>query len=834
MSLKGAVTARPIRVAYLIPQDGHSDSMLDAVFAECHSRWGGRFSLLVPVKDGALEPSYLPWLTAYDPDIIYSYADLADSEVRMIHERLGPSELLKHRDNEARDVKDARYYRPNLRCSCLSSLSIAPAYARAFPPSAPQPIHLVDYGIGQPRDRFIDDNFGSYYDSFHHWPLPVPLADCLQPLHVASADRQAEVSRLKRAQTLVADTAELLTEMSKNRNSFGVAQLSADAAPRLDTGYLRNDSFNLVIGMSFKDRLSFWNHRFFAPTYLGREMVTLIVDPSRLDDDKFFNALVAFLKTRNDVQNPNGTPWVTLRTSSLTKEQLTPIQAKFQTADSWNGYHLEPERNPWPAAPDEKSLRDRARLVTGGMFERTRNTVEITLQTETSLPQQAPNHLAHLARSAVTRGAWAIDVSLSRETIFGNSAWLLPRRLRMHGAFNTKNSSLIARSNLGGELTVFTELSGKPVELSIPDNEYAFRHAFERGEDWLPYSGAPANWTPRGIYPWSATSDKGRYFLGAQRLFGDVEQMSAILLHKYWDEVFELLGASIGDERRDAIKNTLRKRFRSAKKLETEEEFDVLAGVVAKFSYEVRNPQNSISLDDLEDRHEPYMANEKRLLEEQKTPDPQIWIDRAASSLFGSIERMARKGILLQGFDWRCGECFHSNWTGIAQLKPVLACEACGKDAAAPVEQPWDFKLHGFVLKALKEHGLLPVVWAINELARTTFNGFYFLPPHEFLSGYPGEKGTERLGEGDLICVVGTDVVLVEAKTSSQGIDLENLIKTALRLRPNRVVLAIMEKASAKAKAKLEELKTGLNGSGINCSLLVTSDETFEDDADLP
>jgi hypothetical protein len=68
------------------------------------------------------------------------------------------------------------------------SLSTTLQYAQAFPVSAPQPIRVVDYLPGQPNDRFIDDNFGTFYQSYGIWPIRPNLMDVVKPLGIASED----------------------------------------------------------------------------------------------------------------------------------------------------------------------------------------------------------------------------------------------------------------------------------------------------------------------------------------------------------------------------------------------------------------------------------------------------------------------------------------------------------------------------------------------------------------------------------------------------------------------------------------------------------------------
>ena len=151
---------------------------------------------------------------------------------------------------------------------------------------------LVDYIPGQPNDRFVDDNLGSYYESFQAWPVPEQLGDAVKPLTLASEVRLKDAygGAAKAGQT-VPDVPSLLRFMAKNRNSYGVAQLAADAAPRLDLRQYHNKSLSLVVGKTFADRVMFWNQRFLAPGHLGRAIVTLVVDPGKARRRQLFRRL---------------------------------------------------------------------------------------------------------------------------------------------------------------------------------------------------------------------------------------------------------------------------------------------------------------------------------------------------------------------------------------------------------------------------------------------------------------------------------------------------------------------------------------------------------------
>ena len=94
--LNGWARPRPLRVAFLIEDGEHAHVALDGLFADCYSRWGGRFSLIAPCLNGQIVPSYWPWLEAFDADIIYSYVPLSTATVLDVHERLSPANYIFH------------------------------------------------------------------------------------------------------------------------------------------------------------------------------------------------------------------------------------------------------------------------------------------------------------------------------------------------------------------------------------------------------------------------------------------------------------------------------------------------------------------------------------------------------------------------------------------------------------------------------------------------------------------------------------------------------------------------------------------------------------------
>jgi hypothetical protein len=228
------IRARPVRVAYLIVECERAHLMLDGIIARSVGHWGGRYSLICPCDEGYPKASYLPWLREFDPDVIYSFVDLTEANLRRLHEDFGPAHLVRHPDviNPNPTSDD---YSVNLPIRLLASLSTTLQYARAFPASAPQPVVIVDYLPGQPSDQFIDDNFGTFHRSYGMWPIPPNLADVVKSVALASEKILSAPRLASRFEgSTVPNAAALLRFMAENRNTFGLAQMAADATPRIE------------------------------------------------------------------------------------------------------------------------------------------------------------------------------------------------------------------------------------------------------------------------------------------------------------------------------------------------------------------------------------------------------------------------------------------------------------------------------------------------------------------------------------------------------------------------------------------------------------------------
>ncbi|RTL77540.1 MAG: hypothetical protein EKK36_01980 [Bradyrhizobiaceae bacterium] len=851
--ITGHIRSRPIRVAFFVEDGENIHLKLDAIFAASMAIWGGRYSLIVPCDNGYPRERYLSWLKAFDPDVIYSYIDLSDENLLRVREMFGPAYLVRHLEN-IKGEATARDFRVELPIRPLSSLSTTLQYSRAFPASAPQPATVVDYNPGQPHDRFIDDNFGSCYGSFGFWPLPKNLADAVVTVSVMSQEL-LDTRRGQRPEgVIVNDATALLHYMATHKNSFGLAQIAADAAPRIEVRDNFNNAFTLVIGDSFADRVVYWNRRAREPVFLGREPSTLIVSPARLTDDSFFAALVEFLKKRNGVPYNSGTPRVRLCSASLSTEDLEIFRERLRAADKWNGYHVLEPVTLDSIAPEDRVLEHAHHLVTGDFFQRSPEWKEFPADGASVRPPPiTPEHIVHVQTSNyATSGAWALDVSLERQENHSRYSnvrhiWYFPRRLRFHEAFCSFYESRHqgvefrhTRATRHGSLSLFAGFGEELPSIKLVTDEKAFRFAMQRGNSFPPFRRHDAWKQPAGPFSWVQPSDKGRYLLGALRMFGGLQQAGAVLLHMFWRSAFEELGGAIGTARRELIAATIKKRLRTVDTPPNawkEDTWERVAAIVASEAHQVRLPQQSFSFESFIARHQPYVDFEEEEVKKSHIQDPAEqadWMQSIKRSLRKGLQDRCAEKVLFQGHRWRCKTCFNTNWNDLESLSSELTCTICGGKEPMPVDKPWFFRLNGFLGDAMREHGLIPLVWCLMELEARARDTFSFLGPHELWIEYSKDDSALCDHEADLICLVDGLVHLCEVKSSVRDINLESLIEVAKRLRPDVVMLAVMEEDSARLRAKFDELRAALDGTEITAKLISYVEDERQKDARLP
>lgn len=488
--LAGRAKTRPVRVAFLLELQGESQLALDGIFADCYARWGGRFSLIVPCADGRLDVNYLPWLEAFDPDIVYSYAELEPTEVLQIHERIVPADFIQHH-GVGEERNDARWFRPTYPYPLLSSWSALFRLARHSPVPASGPaVRLITAWHTEGVSRFLADNLGCYSLSAGTSVFPNdarPLADLLTI--VSDKNVQDRKYGVPSGLNTVSSEAAAFGEFAHGRATTA-SLLSSYYAPRLEIrDYRWSRAFSLVIGDSAQDRLLFWNTRQLIPAWLDRDLCCFRITLDQLSDAAFVQDLARMLNARNHVNDgTGGQPQIAVRSCSRSIEELKGAVKLLRAAKVWSMF-LDPQVvAPGAVIPDAQSLdhanelahaTDAGSRVTWTQFDWT--------PPEAHLPLIEPEHLADAPTQQVfTQGLWALDVRLeapgdsSHRSLASDLA--LPKRWRLADAFgiSRRDRSLSSalppgnRRSRAGNLTVFSGYRFLVETVTVPSLRDAF------------------------------------------------------------------------------------------------------------------------------------------------------------------------------------------------------------------------------------------------------------------------------------------------------------------------------------------------------------------------
>ena len=82
----------------------------------------------------------------------------------------------------------------------------------------------------------------------------------------------------------------------------------------------------------------------------------------------------------------------------------------------------------------------------------------------------------------------------------------------------------------------------------------------------------------------------------------------------------------------------------------------------------------------------------------------------------------------------------------------------------------WHFRLNGFVLEGLREHGLLPTIWSLGGIAEHANASFFYINSHELF--FTRESARKGKPEAELDLLIVSD--RAGTPTGSQGFRARN------------------------------------------------------------
>jgi hypothetical protein len=858
--LRGSLRPRPIRVAFLIQEGEHAHLALDGIFADCYSRWGGRFSLIVPCTEGRIMPSYWPWLEAYDPDIVYSYVTLNRTDILEIHERLSPAHYKFHKLS-AEPRLDVFGFKPDYKFPPLSSLSTLFKLARYRPIGNERAaIRIMDRWYAEKPTRFFTDNFGTYYRSGNGM-YPSDAMSAANLLTVVSTEKKND-RRFGVPQNLddVPTEFAAFNEFALKR-ATSISLISALFATKLDIDARSwSSAFNLVVGNSFADRILFWNARLFIPAWHNNDMCCFRVDMEQLKHPEFLTILGNLLKNRNYVNDGGGgQSHAAIRSISLTKDDLAEAQQLIQSTKPWGWITTEAVTGLEAMVPDSASLQNARESVRFGNESSRPDWADFNWSPPSARPPAvAPDHLSDApVRQSFTQGYWCTDFSFEYDGsgtgphFVRDNQWVLPRRWRMANAFNATWMSAphyglppTTRRSRDGQLAVFL-CTDRPIEsIEIPNADKAMHYALAADGRW-----AKADAEHELVYPphkvaWAMPSNEARYFNGVLGMAGGCKMAEAFLLHPFLIKVFASLGGTPNQNKNDITPtvNRLQKLALSqpAFDLKNENERQALANLIVKAGQGLKNPLAFVRYDRLKEQWKEHRQAYWQAHPEHNDKDSDgEWDKHEEDSLDACLIDLRKRQMLFQGHYWSCKKCHHKNWVDLNALASELSCEVCKQVTPAPINIEWLFRPNEFLIESLRDHSVLSLIWALSALRQRADRSFIFVKPTWFgLTEEATRPDAERKpdAEADLLVLLDGQALLCEIKSSWHSLrisDIDDLVMLALRLRPDVALLGVMEKDTGPT-VKLEAAKQQLATAGIKFEVLRPTEYDFNDDPYLP
>ena len=802
--LQGWVDARPLRIAFLVEENEFSASILDGIFSDCYSRWGGRFSPILPCDKNGISENFIDLLIKYDPDIIYSYVEFNDNYIKSLHEKISPSAYFFVNPSTVVGTEEMRF-KPRYDFTTLSSLSTVFKFSRIIGNSRESSkIKILDIWHTENVSRFFIDNFGLYLFSFSTSNYPNDANASASLLTVVSTEHQSDKRfGVPRDLDTIEDEIQAFSKFAAG-DATSLSIISGLYAPRLN---LYNsdwsEAFNLVIGDSYNDRLLFWNARLLIPLWCDSDLCCFRLTVDQIEDSNVLSTLGAMLRKRAHVSNGSGgQSKLIISSTSVCKEELERIARLVESTKTWQIINIRSvislsEILPKDLCKDEPLF--------GYHFNN--NSSSVSSSFSWSPPNAQPSFIVpehvQLApiRQSFTVGYWANDVTLEYAGPYSNgekfSRWVLPLRWRIAGAFKVSlsggyNYSFLPnpRRNRRGNLTAFVCMARQIKTITVPTAYQAITYALANiGKFELDFAPKVA---------WVERSNEARYLIGVLGLMGGLHAATAFLLHPFLRQMFSTLGGTpaLSIKQTQTTSNAIRgaSKYHTSFDLKNTSDLDRLTELVGKVSRSISRQIGIIGYEQIKDDWKSYRQYNFPQQEEQIGLDDDVeWEFIEEQSLEKCLSELRNRKILYQGFQWTCKICHHRNWVDFTQLSSELPCSICKSVTMTPIGIDWKFRPNEFLIESLRDRSVLSVVWDLSRLERRAIDSMIYIESVCF-----GFDTTQRKSnaEADLIVLIDGRTFLCEIKSSWTGVtpkEIDGLVNLALRLRPDVALLAVMD-----------------------------------------
>lgn len=740
--------SRSVKIAYLIEEDSNASENLNQIFFDAYSRWGGRYTLVVPLKNGFIaSDEYRKWINQFDPDVIYTFNDINEIELDKINRNLCPIFFEKEKISNA---------------NWLSSRAVA----------TPRNLGtLINIKHNLHNSRFLKDNFGEIFGIYAGGGFGT-------------------------APPKIDNEGNLLDKVNQHNILVTQRELSSTFCEvTKDASHPWNSGINLFIGNSFTDRISFWN------SYLSDSKGTsnhknhsLIVPPELFDNQNFILSFKSYLSKLPPAM-------ITMRSNSLNDVEISNIANKLSD-DTHKYQHIKFEKI---ESVNDCALREyyRHKSITNKQFYST----QLVNCSQFLLKFEQPTFLNnHSGQHEFIQQKFLVEVDIERDVnyskvINSQHSWQLPPIAYLsYIFFGDANSDIDSRVTKAGDLICAgSQHTNNSISVIIPEDRTIFSrllHASNEFPKWDLRSSLEAE-----KYFDHAISDKGYYLLQVLTLFGDVNTTFNYFDNEFCRNFF--VNLSIPTEKNITIDNKINKKIKAINigKLNQDDIFNLAKSLIYECAPMVKKPSSQVTIDDIINSYHESLKRIENYFDKNKVSLNRDELD----NLEKSLQYLVSKSILNQGYIIKCKSCRFKNWINVQSLDENLRCAACAKNMKIPINSRWSFKINDILATAINDHGITPQILTLMKLRDDARSSFYFIPP---VNLYSNDK--KLLTDIDIFCIQDGTLIVGEAKSSDRDLlDVDELVKVAINLNASKFVVSapLIEIESARKNNFIKKLQ---------------------------
>ncbi len=546
-------TPRPIRIAFLVPEVP-THELLDYIFNNCMSRWGGRRTPIIPSDGKSIKKEYLDLLNFWDADIIYSYAQLDPELRKQIGHCFAPSEIYEHEKDEA----DPRY---NIKTNAkiLGAASLVPLISRRSANRAQaNPVLLDCESFAEvPRDFCVSFNFAER--CFVGQSIS-PFATRLS-FRPSSATKYAPRFKEPDEITYLNTVNELEVRVSKDASLLTMSKLSdvwspySEALTEFRSSW--DDHLTVVVGDGIDDRLLFWNaiHRYKSVEF-SYSYEVLRFSETRFDEGvpDWIKALVSPGRNWRHSQYDQSAQ-VELKSCTLSEGKLSKLAKEIAALPGVKCKSSSLESSsvfiPLGSSLERRAnyTTERVKLSNWVKHENQEPADTIFSGNQFTLECVRPFHLKDVPRNALTVGAWANDLRIERAEDHSRAdnihhRWTFPRRLRLEQSVKIENYGdrkldilPRLRPTEEGDLSIWESVAWKRPVITMPRDIESFLNAVAITHPNSIEFDCRNQFRFRPV----SISDKGRDFIGVMRPFANLYEALAFMSNDFLAAIIQKL-----------------------------------------------------------------------------------------------------------------------------------------------------------------------------------------------------------------------------------------------------------------------------------------------------